>query len=177
MSDPKSEVLFESSVFHVTREKMTLDDGRQWTRDIIRHPGAVVILPILEDGRIVLIENYRVSVKEWLIELPAGTLEPPEEPLAAASRELIEETGYRADRFEPLVSFLSSPGLFDERMHVFLAKGLTPGEMDLQEGERIRVRPTPLDEVLQMIRDGQIHDGKTVASVLYYKVFLASKAR
>ena len=83
-------------------------------------------------------------------------------PLSAASRELTEETGYRAERVEPLLTFFSSPGMFDEQMHVFLATGLTPGKMALEDGEQIRVRPTPLDEVLQMIRDGRIHDGKTV---------------
>lgn len=174
MSDPKPNILFKSHVFHVTREKLRLADGRELTRDIVRHPGAAVILPVLDDGRICLIENYRISAGEWLLELPAGTLEPGEEPLCAASRELTEETGYQAECVEPLLTFFSSPGMFDEQMHVFLATGLTPGTMALEDGEQIRVRPTPLGEVLQMIHDGQIHDGKTVASVLYYKVFLDS---
>ena len=168
MSESKPNILFESHTFHVTRETLRLEDGRELTRDIVRHPGAAVILPILEDGRICLIENFRISAGEWLLELPAGTLEPNEEPLVAASRELTEETGYQAERIEPLLSFFSSPGMFDEQMHVFLATGLTPGKMDLQDGEQIRVRPMPLEEILKLIQAGQIHDGKTIASVLYY---------
>ncbi len=168
MSEP---ILFESRLFDVVRKVQKGTDGRDHLRDIIRHPGAVVIVPIFDDGRVCLIENFRVSVEETLLELPAGTREPGEPPIETARRELAEETGYRCESLEPLCRFLSSPGILNEQMHLFLASGLTDGEMALEAGEQIEPKLFEMDEALEMILDGRIHDGKTIAGLLFYDRF------
>ncbi len=130
------------------------------------------MLPLLDDGRVVLIRNCRVAVDETLVELPAGTLDPGEEPLETARRELAEETGYRAGAMELLAVFYSSPGILDERMHLFLATGLARGEPDLQGGEQIEPLIVPWREAMEMVRSGAIRDAKTLAGLLYYDVFM-----
>ncbi|MBP7745096.1 MAG: NUDIX hydrolase [Phycisphaerae bacterium] len=145
--------------------------------DIIVHPGAAVILPVLDDGRLVLIRNYRVAVGEELIELPAGTLEPGEAPATCVVRELAEETGYRAGQVTPLVSFYSSPGILTERMHTFVATQLTPGPMELDAGEEIEVTTLTLAEALSAVRAGRITDGKTILALLYYERFACERGR
>ena len=132
---------------------------------------AVAILPVLDDGRIVLIENYRVSSRQTLVELPAGTLEPGEDPQQAAVRELAEETGYRAGRIQPLTVFYTSPGILDELMHLYLATAVVPGATSLDPGEDIRPLVVTLGEALEMVRDGRIRDGKSLAGLLYYDKF------
>ena len=169
MSQP--EVLLQARLFRVERLMMLGKDGAVHTREIIRHPGAVVILPLVDDGRIALIRNYRVAVEESLIELPAGTLEPGEDPRKAAYRELAEETGYRAGSMELLTSFYSSPGILDERMHLFLATGLQPGPMALEGGEQIEPLLGTWEQALEMVREGRIRDAKTLTGLLYYDAF------
>ena len=165
------ELLLTGGMFQVVRRVTVAADGRRHVREIIRHPGAVVLLPLLDDGRVVLIRNRREAVQQHLIELPAGTLEPGEDPLAAAHRELAEETGYRAGSMEILVSFFSSPGILDERMQLYLAGGLAPGPMDLQAGEEIEPIAVPWEEALRMARDGRIIDAKTLIGLLFYESF------
>jgi ADP-ribose pyrophosphatase len=135
-------------------------------REVVRHPGGAVILPLLDDGRIVLIRNHRVSIEETLWELPAGTRGPGEDLAEVAGRELEEETGFRAARIEPFGWFFTTPGFTDERIDAYLAEGLVPGPQRLEDGESIQVVPLPLDEVLRMIDDGRIRDAKTIAVVL-----------
>ena len=118
------------------------------------HPGAVVVLPILPDGKVLLIKNYRYAVGETLLELPAGTLERGEEPINCAGRELIEETGYTAGRLKSMGSFFSSPGILSERMYAFAAYDLRPGEQQLEDGEQIESAPTDWDDVIDRIRSG-----------------------
>ena len=166
-----SHVLFRSQRFTVVRESQTTPDGREIARDIVRHPGAVAILPLLDDGRVCLIQNHRLSVGQTLIELPAGTLEPGEDPAAAAARELTEETGYRAGRIELLAVFYMSPGILDEKMHVYVATGLTAGAQKLEPGESIVPLRASWNAVLTMLRDGRIQDAKTMAALLYYHAF------
>ena len=146
----------------------TTPDGIEHTKQIVRHPGAVALLPLVDDGRVCLVQNYRVSVGQTLIELPAGTLEPGEDPAEAARRELAEETGYRAARVEHLATFYMSPGILDERMHLYLATGLVPGPMSLDAGEDIRPLLVTLPEALAMVRDGRIRDAKSMLGLLYY---------
>lgn len=162
---PDSEVLLVASRFRVVREFQKTSKGLR-PREIVRHPGAVVVLPLLEDGRVCLIRNYRISVNQTLIELPAGTLEPGEEPIQNAERELIEETGFRAAKLEPLHAFFLSPGILDERMHLFLATGLTAGETAREEGEEIDNLVVPWNEAVQMAVDGQIQDAKSIVGLL-----------
>ncbi|MBN1589062.1 MAG: NUDIX hydrolase [Pirellulales bacterium] len=168
----ESEILLQTRLFRVVQETHRTGDGRAHVYQIVRHPGAVTILPVLDDGRICLIENFRPAVGQTLLELPAGTREPDEDPAETARRELIEETGYRAERIEPINTFFMSPGILSEEMHMFLATRLTPGEQDLQGDEQITVRETPWDEVIRMIRDGRIRDSKTLVGLLYYGSFL-----
>jgi ADP-ribose pyrophosphatase len=168
---PDHELLLRTPRFEVIRKTAAMPGGRMATREIVHHPGAVVILPLLDDGRVCLIDSFRISLQRRLVELPAGTLEPGEEPLVAARRELIEETGFRARQMEPLLVFYPSPGILDEKMHLFLATGLEPGAADLQPDEDIRPLPTTWDDALEMIRRGRIEDAKTLAGLLYYHVF------
>jgi ADP-ribose pyrophosphatase len=140
--------------------------GRAVEREIVRHPGAVVIVPWLDDQRLVLIRNERVAAGQRLLELPAGTLEPGEAPQAAAGRELAEETGYRPGRVTPIGEFYTTPGFCDELIRVFEATELDPVGQDLDPGEQIEVEVVALAEALAMIDDGRIRDGKTIAAIL-----------
>ena len=158
-------LLGDYRIFRVVEVMQDTDHGPR-KRFVIRHPGAAVIIPILDDGRICLIENFRIAFNKTLIELPAGTLEPGEDPAETARRELAEETGYRAASIEPLTTIYSSPGVFDEQMHLYVATGLTPGETALEIGEQIVTRLTPWREALDMVLSNQIEDGKTVAGLL-----------
>jgi ADP-ribose pyrophosphatase len=167
----KLKVLFEGYRFRVEEAVQTSPDGSRHVREVIRHPGAVVILPLLGDGRICLLRNYRVAVDQTLLELPAGTLEPGEEPAATALRELAEESGYRAGRMRHLITFCMSPGILDERMHLFLAEDLQPGPMALEAGEDIEPILCTWDEALEMARNGDIRDAKTLVGLLYYATF------
>lgn len=159
---------------HVEERRLVRRDGRVELREMVVHPGAVVLLPLLDDERVVLIENHRFTVDKTLLELPAGTLEPGEDPAACAARELEEETGYRAATLEPLLAFYPSPGLGDERMHVFVARGLTKTAQKLDQTEQIEVCVYPLSEALSHIRRRRIEDAKTIAALLYFATFARS---
>jgi len=161
------EVLLTTSKFRVVREKIHSPAGKTKIREIVRHPGACVIVPLLDDGRVCLIRNWRVAVNQTLIELPAGTLEPPEPPHVTAERELIEETGYRAQKIEFLHDFFLSPGILDEKMHLYLATGLTAGETAREEGEEIENWLVPWDEAIAMIFRRAIQDAKTIVGLLW----------
>ncbi|MDB5296540.1 MAG: hydrolase [Phycisphaerales bacterium] len=145
--------------------------GKRLKKEIVVHPGAVVILGFLPDGRLLLIRNRRYSVDETLIELPAGGLEKGEMPMNAAGRELLEETGYLAGRIKPLPGFYASPGVLTEKMHLFAAYDLTHQGQALEPDEEIEVLPTRLPDAIEMIRDGQIKDAKTIAGILMYDRF------
>jgi ADP-ribose pyrophosphatase len=172
MPDPSNKVLqqetiLKSRIFDVVR-KTERRDGKELVRDIVIHPGAVAIIPVLPDGRIVLIENWRTAFDEHLLEIPAGTREPNEEPEKTAIRELAEETGYRAGTIRQLTMFYTSPGILREEMYVFLATDLTEGETNLDEGEEIQTRIVDFKDAVSMVRSGEIKDGKTVAAILLY---------
>ena len=166
--DRASTILLRTPRFDVEAVRLpgTTDDNA--TREIIRHPGAVVILPLVDASRVCLIRNFRVAVNETLLELPAGTLEPPEEPLAAARRELAEETGYRADQYRLLHSFYASPGILDERMSLVVASGLSAGAPAREPGEMIENAVVTWNEALTLVDDGTIKDAKTIVGLLYY---------
>lgn len=159
--------VFEGAKFAVDVVDLLGRSGDTHRREIVVHGGAVVVLAITEDGRLVMIRNQRFAVGRELWELPAGTLEEGEDPAACARRELIEETGYRAARIEPLTAFYTTPGICTERMHAFLAADLEHVGQQLEDGEQIRVELLPRPTVLQMVRDGQIDDAKTLAVILF----------
>ncbi len=167
------ETLLRARLFRVDRVDYLLPDGKSCQREIIEHPGAVVIVPVLDDGRICLIRNFRVAVEQVLIELPAGTLEPGEPPIETAKRELIEETGFRAGEIRPLMQLLMSPGILHERMHVFLAKNLTQGEPQREAGEEIENLLVSPQEARRLLFENLISDSKTVSALLYYLQFQA----
>jgi ADP-ribose pyrophosphatase len=145
-------------------------------REVVVHPGAVVILPFLDPKTetILLIRNRRYAISQILLELPAGTLEKGEDPINTAGRELLEETGYLAGRIKPMLNFFSSPGILSEKMYAFLAYDLEQSNAVLDPGEDIELLSTTVPDAIQMIRDGRIHDGKTIATLLMYERFFRS---
>jgi len=163
-----NEILFQSKLYRIEKTWQTGRSGKQLERHVIVHPGAVGILPILDDGRVVLLRQYRVAVDDYLIELPAGTLEPDEEPIVSAQRELIEETGYTAGKIEPQITFYSSPGILREQLHLFVATELTPGETALEDGEDIELHISTWAEIRDMIARGEITDAKTLIGLQHY---------
>lgn len=162
------ELLLRAAKFNVARLKFAGHGGGEIVRDVVEHPGAAVILPVLDDGRVVLIRNLRRTVGKTLWELPAGTLEEGEPPEKCAARELEEETGYRAKTIKPLTEFFASPGILNERMYGYLATKLERTAQALDETEEIEVFPLPTWQVRDMLKDGHIEDGKTIALLLYW---------
>ena len=160
--------LLETRLFHVIRREQQLEDGTHRTREIICHPGAVTIIPIIDDEHVCLIRNFRISVEKTLIELPAGTLEPGEDPAQTAIRELEEETGFQTTELTPLNSFFLSPGILNERMHLFVATNLTAGPAQREPGEQIENYVVTWDQAMKMACDGTIQDAKTLVGLLLY---------
>jgi ADP-ribose pyrophosphatase len=161
-----SKVSFTGKVFSVTTDTVTEPGGVTSTRDVIRHNGSVVILAVDSsvdpaDPTILLERQYRHAAGQFLLELPAGRIEPGEAPLAAAKRELIEETGFRARRWSRLIRYYASPGFLAETMQVFLAEDIRPGEAQPEADEKISLRHVPLSQ-------GKILDGKTILSALLF---------
>lgn len=168
----KRETVLEGARFRVDRFAIPGRDGARVTRELVVHPGAVVVLAMPTPASCVLIRNTRPMLGETLIELPAGTLEPGEAPITTAARELEEETGFRAGHLVPIHTFYASPGITDERMYAFLATELVRTAQSLDATEAIEVIEVPLDDALAMCRDGRIVDGKTLGILLYYATFL-----
>lgn len=173
MNATPPEILLETRRFRVVRHRRLLPSGQTHSRETIEHPGAVVILPIITSGspgdeQVVLIRNFRVAVGQRLLELPAGTREPNEPNDVTAGRELIEETGYRAGRLELLREFYVSPGILSERMFLYLATELTPGDSALELGEEIEVEVLPFDRALALVDQGEIIDAKTIVGLWHY---------
>lgn len=161
--------LLETRRFTVVEKAVTRPDGQVASCRFVKHGGSVAILPLLDDGSVCLIYSRRVTVNQTLIEVPAGTREPDESPLETARRELAEETGYRAREFEELVSYFPSPGVLSERMWIFVARGLTPGQHAREANEEIENHVVPWPEALAMIDRGEIQDGKTLVAILTYQ--------
>jgi ADP-ribose pyrophosphatase len=168
-----SEVVYTGPLFRVLHDKIVEPGGLKNERDVIRHNGSVVILALdtsknKKNPWVVMERQYRHAANQFLWELPAGKLEPGEEALEGAKRELAEETGYRAKKWKPLVEYYASPGFLGESMKVFLAEGLQAGDAAPEEDEKIELRLVKLSEVIEMIERGAILDGKTLCSVLLY---------
>lgn len=153
-------------IFEVDRLDVETPDGEMSRRDIVRHPGGAAVVALRSDGMICLVRQWRVAIGRQTLEIPAGKLERGEDPLDAARRELVEETGLVPGRIEPLVTVLGSPGFTDERTRVFLAQDLVESESCPDEGEYVDVVWMNVDDVLDAIRTGEIEDGKTVSGVL-----------
>jgi len=168
-----SKLAFKGKVFNVFTETIIEPGGHKATRDIIRHNGSVVILAVDEatnptDPDVILERQYRHAAGQYLIELPAGTRNPNEPPLAAAKREMIEETGYRARRWTMLVKYFASPGFLGEWMQIYLAQDIRQGKAALEDDEHLEVFRMPLSKVMEMVAAGEIHDGKTLIALSLY---------
>ncbi len=175
-----SETLFEGPLFRVVHDKLLEPGGRPSERDIIRHHGSVVILAIdstksKRDPWIVMERQYRHAAGQFLWELPAGKLDPGEDAMAGAQRELQEETGYRAKKWKPFLVYYASPGFLGESMQVFVAEGLIAGEAHPEDDEQIEFRLVKLSDAVKMIEKRAILDGKTLCTVLMYERELAGK--
>jgi ADP-ribose pyrophosphatase len=162
----RREVLHKGPKFDFERLTLSAPGGREVQREVIRHPGAAVIVPLLPGANVVLIRNDRFAVGKTLYELPAGTLSPGEPPDACAARELEEETGYRAATLAPLGRFYTTPGMTDELMWAFLATGLRHVGQRLEEDEALTVEVVGMDRALQMIDSGELMDAKSMLALL-----------
>ena len=170
-----SKTVYQGKVFWVTSDEVLEPGGIRARRDVVRHNGSVVILAIddrrnSEDPDVLLIRQYRHAAGQFLLELPAGRIEPGEKLMPAAKRELLEETGYRAKKWSRLVRYYASPGFVAESMDILLAHDLVhaPGEGTPDEDEHIELHPTPLSEAVRLALTGKLHDGKSLIGILFY---------
>jgi ADP-ribose pyrophosphatase len=161
-----AQTVYPGRLFQVQVLSRTDGSGRELRKEVVRHPGAVLVIPVLDEHTVVMIRNYRVAVGESLWEFPAGKLEPGEKPELAAARELEEETGYRCGRLRKIAEFYTSPGFTNELMHAFVAEDLVHVGQRLEPGEEIIVENIDLNDALAMIHDGRLRDGKSIAGLL-----------
>ena len=162
----ESGVKFKTRTFTVCEDSFALPDGKVISRNVVHHPGAVVILPFLPDRRIILVRQHRLPVGQYLLEAPAGTLEAGEAPLACAQRELAEEAGQRAEEWFDLGPIFSAPGFCDEKLHLFACRNLSPFRLQCDEDEDIEIVSLTFEEVQRAAESGEICDAKTLA-ILY----------
>jgi len=160
---------YRCGLFWVTEERAVAPDGFEIRRSVVRHRGSAVMMAVDDEGRLLLVRQYRLPARAMLWELPAGSIDEGESPLQTARRELEEETGYRARKWKKLLSYYASPGFVAERMNVYLATGLTKGKPKPMDDERIRCRWFSVSELDRMIRSGRICDGKTIAGFLTWQ--------
>lgn len=163
----KSKTLYRGRIVELRLDRVIEPGGVEADREIIYHPGSVVVIPHLPDGRVILVRQYRYAAKDSLWELVAGGLEKGETPRQGARRELVEEAGYHARTLKSVLDFYPSPGILSEKMHLVEAWDLTPAKGEPDEDERIEVGIFTMDEVMKMIRQRKIHDGKTLVGILW----------
>lgn len=166
------EQIFNGKIIDLHLQTVELPNGKLAKREIIRHPGAVAILPFTNDGKLIVVEQYRKALNRSIIEIPAGKLEGDEDPYLCAMRELKEETGYTSNQVKHLVSFYTSPGFADEIIHLYTAFDCDPGEIQLDEDEFVEPITITLDKARQLIKDQQIIDAKTILSIYYWELLM-----
>jgi ADP-ribose pyrophosphatase len=169
----RSKIVYKGRVFGVRRDEVIEPTGVRAIREVITHPGSVVVMPVLEDGRILMIRQYRYAARQFLWELVAGRIDPGESVRQGAARELIEETGYRAKRFRVFLNLFPSPGFLEERMWILVAEGLTLGKAEPEEDERIKAKAFTRAELEKMVERKTLRDAKSIAGLLYYFRFVA----
>lgn len=166
-SHTESKLVYQGRVLQLQLETFTIGKKTR-TFEIVKHGGAVVIIPIAPDGKILLIQQWRRAIGKIFIELPAGTLEKGEDPMECAKRELQEETGYRTKKIKPLGGLYSAPGFCNEFLHLYLAEDLESSPLPPDDDEMIDLMPVSLDEAIEMVKTNQIQDAKTVAGIFRY---------
>ncbi|HAX40024.1 MAG TPA: ADP-ribose pyrophosphatase [Clostridiales bacterium] len=161
-----SEEIFNGKIVHLFRDTVRLPNGKPATREVIRHVGAAAVVPLTDEGNVILVRQYRYPFAQVMLEIPAGKLDPSEEPLVCARRELLEETGYEAAEFVSLGVFYPSVAVLDEKIHLYLARNLTFRAANPDADEFLHVEQRPLNELVEDIMAGGVPDGKTQAAVL-----------
>jgi len=165
--------IFQGKFISLQVDTVQLPDGNTATREIVKHPGAVAILALTDGrGKMLVVEQFRKPLEKHQVEIPAGKLEPGEEPLSAAMRELEEETGFRAGKLTLIHSFSTSPGFADEVVHLYLAEDLEQGQVNLDEGEFLTCESISLEQAWQYVREGRISDAKTILAVYAWERLL-----
>lgn len=167
-----SENIYDGKIIKVRREQVELDDGSTAMREIIAHPGGVGVIAVTEDRQVFTVSQYRIAARSMMLEIPAGKLEYGEDPLECGKRELIEETGYRAKEFTHLGEYYATPGYCEEKLNIYLARGLEFVGQNLDEGEFLNVKKYSLDELYSMVMDNKIYDAKTAIAILKAKEIL-----
>ncbi len=166
-----SESIFNGKVIKLQVDEVVLPDGKTSKREIVKHPGAVAIIPVTKDNKILFVEQYRKPLEKTLVEIPAGKLEPGEKPETTAKRELEEETGFTTNELSFLTSFYTSPGFADEIIHLYVTNDLIPLEEKVagDEDEFVEILELSLEEAEQLVKEQRIHDVKTAYAVLYLR--------
>jgi ADP-ribose pyrophosphatase len=173
LGNPETAIVSHEEIYHgkivsLIVDTIRQDSGRTTIREVIHHPGGVTAIPLLDDGRILLIRQFRYPIGKFILELPAGKLDSGQPPKETIARELEEEIGYSAGALEYETTFYTTPGISDEAIHFFVARSLTPCVQRLEEGEHITVEAYTLEECMRKIRQGEINDGKTILGIFWY---------
>ena len=159
------QILHRGRVYNLIRENVTLDNGVITDMEFVEHPGATAIIPMLNESRIILLKQYRHALRKYIWEIPAGTIDPQESVINCAKRELIEETGYSAEKWQKLGEMTPVPGYSDERIHIYLATGLLPAGQNLDRDEIINVHVIEFNKAMEMVNAGKIQDAKSIAGL------------
>ena len=170
-----SEMIYEGAILNLRRDKVTVKDGKTAYREIIEHNGAVALVPVTADGKVVMVRQYRKACEKALLEIPAGKIDKGEEPIVCAARELREETGYMAENIEHMSEFYVACGYSGEKISIYLCTGLTAGSTDFDEDEALDIVEIPLEELYTMCMNDELEDSKTIVGILMAKEKLAQK--
>ena len=162
----ESDVIYKGQILTLRKDKVHVRDGKTAYREIIEHRGAVAILPITNEGKVILVEQYRKAAEKSLIEIPAGKMEGGEDPLETAKRELEEETGYQAENIEFMTKIYPAVGYSGEKIYIYRATGLKKGKTNFDEDEDIETIEMPIEEITKLVLAGKIEDSKTIIAIL-----------
>ncbi len=170
-----SEEIFDGVAIHLFRDEILLPNGNKGVREVVRHPGAVCVLPLTEDGEVIFVNQFRYALNKVTLEVPAGKLEKGEDPTEAALRELSEETGIEAKKIVPMGALYTTPALMDEIIYMYIATDLSQGEQHLDEDEFVNAIKIPLDKAVEMVMNGEIRDAKTQTMILKADKYFSNK--